>query len=304
MNKQKIVVLSVLVLALITIVTACGLTEDQVVATVENLSASELAGLSATIEALPQAQVDALATSAAYHGVPTLAPNQVTAVAATIVAARATATAVGSAAASGERVNATEVPAAQAPTIIYFYASAPNQEQAQSGVRYFLNYVTNNANRVEIFGHVMENPVEGSWPVYDASDNWVLWAANDTAWVEQSLQVVPDSNTGAVLQAVTVGSNNVNLSLRDPQFVDGDQLNIDVNGVRVVNQYVMSGRQVAFPILLNSGANNVVITTLNAGVTPPLVAELTLDNVTAGPVSQWTGGMNNGEAQSFTITAP
>ncbi|MCO5191188.1 MAG: hypothetical protein M9918_23750 [Anaerolineae bacterium] len=307
MKKQKSLALAAIVLALIAIVTACGLTEqevEQVVATVENLSSSELAGLSATIEALPQSQVDALATSASYYGVPTLSPNQVTAVVATVAAARATATAVGSAVASGERVNATEVPVSQAPIIVYFFASAPNQQQAQSGIRYFLNYVTDNANRVEIFGHVMENPVEGSWPVYDQSDNWVLWAANDTAWVEQSLQVVPDSATGATLQNVTVNSNQINLALRDPQFVDGDQLTVDVNGVVVVNQYVMGGRQVAFPVTLNSGANTVTITTLNAGVTPPLVAEVSLSGVMAGPAMQLTGGLNNGQQQSFTITAP
>ncbi|MCO5183571.1 MAG: hypothetical protein M9928_22695 [Anaerolineae bacterium] len=307
MKKQKSLALAAIVLALIAIVTACGLTEqevEQVVATVENLSSSELAGLSATIEALPQSQVDALATSASYYGVPTLSPNQVTAVVATVAAARATATAVGSAVASGERVNATEVPVSQAPIIVYFFASAPNQQQAESGIRYFLNYVTDNANRVEIFGHVMENPVEGSWPVYDQSDNWVLWAANDTAWVEQSLQVVPDSATGATLQNVTVNSNQINLALRDPQFVDGDQLTVDVNGVVVVNQYVMGGRQVAFPVTLNSGANTVTITTLNAGVTPPLVAEVSLSGVTAGPAMQLTGGLNNGQQQSFTITAP
>lgn len=307
MKKQKSLALAAIVLALIAIVTACGLTEqevEQVVATVENLSSSELAGLSATIEALPQSQVDALATSASYYGVPTLSPNQVTAVVATVAAARATATAVGSAVASGERVNATEVPVSQAPIIVYFFASAPNQQQAESGIRYFLNYVTDNANRVEIFGHVMENPVEGSWPVYDQSDNWVLWAANDTAWVEQSLQVVPDSATGATLQNVTVNSNQINLALRDPQFVDGDQLTVDVNGVVVVNQYVMGGRQVAFPVTLNSGANTVTITTLNAGVTPPLVAEVSLSGVMAGPAMQLTGGLNNGQQQSFTITAP
>lgn len=307
MKKQKLLALAAIVLALIAIVTACGLTEQEVqqaVGTVENMTSSELAGLSATIEALPQSQIDALATSASYYGVPTLSPNQVTAVVATVAAARATATAVGSAAASGERINATEVPVNQAPIIIYFFASAPNQQQAQSGIRYFLNYVTDNANRVEIFGHVMENPVEGSWPVYDQSDNWVLWAANDTAWVEQSLQVVPDSATGATLQNVTVNSNQINLALRDPQFVDGDQLTVDVNGVVVVNQYVTGGRQVAFPVTLNSGANTVTITTLNAGVTPPLVAEVTLSGVTAGPAMQLTGGLNNGQQQSFIVTVP
>jgi hypothetical protein len=306
MKRITILALSALTLLLVFAVSACGLTDDQVqsaVATVDNMSSSQLAGLSATIEALPDGQVQALATSAAVAGYPTVSADQVTAVVATVDAARATATAVGQSVASGERVNATEVPNS-APQIIYFFASAPNQEQAKSGIRYFLNYTTNNANRVEIFGSVMENPVEGSWPVYNDADNWVLWAANDVAWVEQSLNVVPDSDTGSVLQNVSVSSRQVNLSIRDSQFVDGDQLNVIVNGVTIIGGYVAGGRYVMFPITLNAGANTIDINAQYSGVTPPLVVELSLDNVTAGPTSQVTRGLNNGETQTFTITAP
>ena len=46
------------------LLTACDLTEDEAVATVDSMSSSELAGLSATIEALPAAQVAALETAA------------------------------------------------------------------------------------------------------------------------------------------------------------------------------------------------------------------------------------------------
>ncbi|NJN55805.1 MAG: hypothetical protein HC804_14315 [Anaerolineae bacterium] len=227
------------------------------------------------------------------------------AVYATVESAKATATAVGHAASSGERVNATQVPAA-APQIIYFFASAPSQESMQAGMRYHLNYTVQNANRVEIFGNVMDNPQEGSFPIYNtpASDDWVLWAGNDQAWVEQFLQVRPDADTGSVLQNVTVNSNAITLTFRDPQFVDGDVIDVDVNGVRVLDRYVTQGRYVSFPIMLNSGANTVTINARNVGVTPPNVTEIVVSNVIGGPGSQVTRGLNLNETQSFTITAP
>lgn len=305
MKSGKICLTAILVI-IVFLLAACDLSPeevDQAAQTVESLSASQLAGLAATIEALPPAQVAALETAAAIHGVPTLSAQQQANVAATIVAARATATAVGQAAASGERVNATEAPNI-APVIIYFFASAPNQAQVQNGIRYFLNWTTENANRVEIFGHVMDNPVQGSWPIYNESDNWVLWAANDQVWVEQSLQVQPDSDTGSTLQNVTVNSRNITLTLRDPQFVDGDVVNVDINGLRVLNQIVTGGRQVSFPVQLQAGVNNIAVSAQSVGVTPPLVTEITVSNVTGGPAVQLTRGLNAGEQQTFTITAP
>ncbi len=262
-----------------------------------------MAGISATVEALSPQQAAALEELAVNAGLPTLSPAERSAIAATVDAARATATAVGQAASSGERVNATEAPNA-APVITYFFASAPNQAQAKDGIRYFLNYTTENANRVEIFGHVMDDPAQGSWAVYNPSDNWVLWAANDIAWVESQLQVQPDQDTGASLQPVTVNSRSVTLTFHDPQFVDGDQIGVDLNGVRLINNYVTTGRQVTFPVTLQPGANAISIETQSAGVTAPMVAEITVGNVVTGPAVQQTRGMNPGERQDFTITAP
>ena len=290
----------------LTLLAACNLTPqeaEQAVQTIESLPPSALAGLSATIEALPPEQIAALETSAARAGVPTLSPNQVTAVVATVQAARATATVVGQAAASGERVNATAAPGI-APVIVYFFALAPNQAQAQDGIRYSLNWTTERANRVEIFGNVMSNPAEGSWPVYNESNNWVLWAANDQVWVESSLQVQPDSDTGATLQNVNVSRRDITLTFRDPQFVDGDAIDVDINGVRTIDNFVMGGRHASFTINLQPGANEISVGARSAGITPPLVAEVTVSSVTAGPATQVTRGLNTGERQTFTITAP
>jgi hypothetical protein len=285
---------------------ACGLSPDQVqqaVSTVESMPASELAELSSTLEALPPEQIAAVATSAAAAGYATLSPADVTAVRSTVEAARATATAVGQAASSGERVNATQAPEV-APVIIYYFASIPSSSGIEGGVRYYLNWTTENANRVEIFGNVMDNPQQGSWPIYNESNSWTLWAANDQVWVEQHMHVQADSDTGSSLQNVVVNSTAISMTIRDPQFVDGDILNVDVNGVRILNQYSTEGRHVTFPITLSSGANTIAINTQNAGVTPPLVTEITISGVTTGPAVQMTRGMQKGETQTFTITAP
>jgi hypothetical protein len=188
--------------------------------------------------------------------------------------------------------------------IIYFFASAPDQAQAQDGIRYFLNWTTDNANLVEIFGTVMDNPVQGSWPVYNESNDWVLWAANDATWVESHMTVQPDQNTGATLQPVSVATRTISLTLRDPQFVDGDAVSVDVNGLRVISDFALGGRNVTFPITLQPGQNTVSIEARSVGVTPPMVGEITVGNVVSGQAVQVTGGLNVGERQQFTITAP
>lgn len=303
-KNSKIFVLFLILVTLL--LGACGLTPQQVdeaVATVGSMSPSELTNLASTVEALPPEQIAAVATSAAAAGYATLSPANVEAAQSTVQAARATATAVGQAASSGERVNATQAPQ-EAPVIVYYFAQVPSQSGIKAGVRYYLNWTTENANRVEIFGNVMDNPQQGSWPIYNESNDWTLWAANDEVWVEQFMHVTGDQDTGATLQDVKVDNANITLAIRDPQFVDGDIINVDVNGIRVINGYNTEGRQVSFPITLNSGSNSVAINTQNAGVTPPLVTELTISNVISGPAVQMTRGMNKGDTQTFNITAP
>ncbi len=306
MKNQNRIVFLLFLLTAVVVLAACGLSPAQVqeaVATVDNMSSSQLANLSTTIEALPDEQIAAVATSAAAAGYATLSPANVDAAKSTVVAARATATAVGQAVGSGERINATEAPQA-APVIVYFFAQVPSASAIEGGVRYYLNWTTENANRVEIFGNVMDNPQQGSWPVYNDSNNWTLWAANDKVWVEQSMLVQADSDVGGSLQNITVNSNTINLTLRDPQFVDGDIINVDVNGVRVLNQYTTQGRHVTFPISLNSGSNTVAINVQNEGVMAPMIAEVSFSGVTNGPAAQLTKGLTKGATETITVTAP
>ncbi len=298
-----------LLIPLMTIIVACGLTPQevqQVASTVEALPAPQLADLASTVEALPPESIAALEQSWQAAGYPTLSANQASSIQATVISAKATGTAVNQAINQGELVNATNVPPAQAPKVIYFFASVPNQAAINDGMRYYLNYTTENATRVEIYGNVMENPVNGSFPIYgeSASDDWNLWAANDNAWVEQFLQVRPDSDTGATLQNVTVDSTNISISIRDPQLVDADALNLIINGVTILDYHVTTGRHLNFAVNLQSGVNTVVVQARSGGATPPMVAELTISNVTAGPAVQLTGGLGDGQSQQFTITAP
>jgi len=279
---------------------SCDLSQEQadsIVQTAESLSPAQVAALSATAEALSPEQADLLRQLAINAGVPTLSPTQISNVFGTVAASRATATADAS------EVNATQVPD-QSLRITYFYASAASKESMENGIRYHLNWVTQNATRVEIFGSVMDNPQEGSWPVYNASDNWVLWASNDVTWIESYIEVEPDKDIGSNLQNVTVNTRNITLAFRDPQFVDGDVIDVDINGVRVITYHITEGRPLTFPVALQSGANNVTVYANYAGLTPPLVTEIEISNVTSGSSVQTTRGMNQGESQTFTIIAP
>jgi len=234
---------------------------------------------------------------------PTLPPAIITAAAATIEAYLATPTATPGQAPgdTSELVNATAAPD-QAPVIINFFASDVPEDPA---VSFNLNWDTQNATRVEIFGHVMDNPQTGSWPIYGATTNhWVLWAANDVAWVESTLLVEPDKDLGAALSDVNVNSRLVNISVRDPQFVDSDNINLIVNGVPLLQNYTLDGRFVTVPATLNPGQNQVQINLVDEGTTPTAVVEVQITNVASGSAGQFSRALRAGETETLTINAP
>jgi hypothetical protein len=205
-------------------------------------------------------------------------------------------------------VEATQVPASQAPVILNFFASAPRPEESAQGVAYFLNYDTQNATRVEIAGFVMDDPVTGRWPVWGSDPNsvpneWAIWASNDTAWVDQWMQIEFDTDRGSSFQPVSVNSRNVTLSLRDPQYVDGDTVELRVNGQSFGN-YVLDGRAISFPLVLVAGQNTIEVVATNLGVVPPTIVELTLSNVTSGPATQVSRALQQGQSDTVIVTAP
>ena len=295
---KKLAILIIVILAATACSTSLSPEQQQAVeATVGAMTDADLAELDEAIEDAAPELSSALSQLEEQAGIEPVPQAQ---------AAEAAPAASPAAAPSGERQPAAAVPPEQRPRIVYFFASVPSQSGIEAGIAFFLEYTTDNANRVEIFGNVMENPQEGNFPIYgdSPSNQWVLWAANDFAWVEQNLIVSHDSDAGTTLSNINVNTNTITLSLRDPQLQDGDVVNIDLNGVRVLDRYPTSGRHVSFPLTLQSGPNTLIITAQNQGVSGPMVAELSYSNVVGGSPVQMTSALGTGQTQSMTIYAP
>jgi hypothetical protein len=140
--------------------------------------------------------------------------------------------------------------------------------------------------------------------VYAEDNDWVLWAANDVAWVDQFLEVRPDSDVGGSLSSLSVFGHQVTLSVKDPQFVDRDVLTVLVNGVPIVQNYTLDGRFVSIPLSLYSGANQVQFQVNSEGTTALAVFEIQVSNVSSGSPSQVSRALRAGESEVITITAP
>jgi hypothetical protein len=200
---------------------------------------------------------------------------------------------------------ATPVPG---PQILNFFASEPRPEERAQGVAYFLNYDTVNATRVEIAGFVMDDPAYGRWPVWgdnpqNVPNEWAIWASNDTAWVDQWMRIEFDTDRGSSFQPVTVNNRSVTLSLRDPQYVDGDTVELRVNGQSFGN-FVMDGRKISFPLVLVAGQNTIDIVCTSTGAVPNAIVELSLSNVSSGPATQVSRALQPGQSDTVIVTAP
>ena len=284
----------------------------------ENITPQQAKAIVATYEALPAPQRTAVAEKAVTY-LKSLTAEQKAEIKAKMEAAQAQYVQardagappppVAAAAMSAPApVSATEAPAGQAPQIVSFFASAPSPEERNQGVAYFLNYDTLNATRVEIAGFVMDNPATGRWPVWGTDPNtvpqeWSIWASNDVAWVDQWMRIEFDTDRGSAFQPVSVNSRNVTLSLRDPQYVDGDAVELRVNGQSFGN-YVLDGRSISFPLVLVAGQNTIEIVCTNAGAVPPAIVELTLSNVSAGNSTQVSRALQAGQSDTLIVTAP
>jgi hypothetical protein len=197
---------------------------------------------------------------------------------------------------------------APGPQILNFFASEPRPEERAQGVAYFLNYDTLNATRVEIAGFVMDNPASGRWPVWgdnpqSVPNEWAIWASNDTAWVDQWMQIEFDTDRGSSFQPVTVNNRNVTLSLRDPQYVDGDTVELRVNG-QSFGSFVMDGRAISFPLVLVAGQNTIEIVCTSTGAVPNAIVELTISNVSSGAATQSSRALQVGQSDTLMVTAP
>ena len=277
----------------------------------QNVTPQQAQAIVATYEALPAAQRTAVAEKAVTYW-KSLTAEQKAEIKAKMEAAQAQALQARSAApaaapASGP-VPATAAPAGQAPVILSFFASAPSSEDRAQGVAYYLNYDTVNATRVEIAGFVMDNPATGRWPVWGTDPNavpseWSIWAGNDVAYVDQWMKIELDTDRGSTFQPVNVNNRNVTLSLRDPQYVDSDSVELRVNGQSFGN-YVMDGRAISFPLVLVAGQNKIDIITTGAGVVPNTIVEASLSNVSSGTAIQSSHVMQPGQGDTLIVNAP
>ena len=194
------------------------------------------------------------------------------------------------------------------PQIISWFASEPRPEERAQGVAFFLNYDTVNATRVEIAGFVMDNPVTGRWPVWGSDpksvpNEWSIWAGNDTDWTDAWMKIEFDTDRGSAFAPVSVNNRNVTLSLRDPQYVDGDTVELRVNG-QSFGTFVLDGRAISFPLVLNGGQNTIEVVCTNMGAVPNTIVEASLSNVSSGPATQVSRALQQGQSDTITVTAP
>ncbi len=282
----------------------------------QNITPQQAQAVVATYQALPAPQRTAVAEKAAA-ALSSLTADQKASIKATMTAAQALALQAHNAGApppeAASFAAAAPAPAPgqgtpPPPVITSWFASEPRPEERAQGVAFFLNYDTLYATRVEIAGIVMDNPATGRWPVWGSDpravpNEWSIWAGNDVGWTDQWMRIEFDTDRGSSFQPVTVNSRNVTVSLRDPQYVDGDVVELRVNGQSFGN-FTMDGRAISFPLVLVGGQNTIQVVATNTGAVPPTIVELTLNNVSSGPATQISRALQQGQSDTVIVTAP
>jgi hypothetical protein len=114
--------------------------------------------------------------------------------------------------------------------------------------------------------------------------------------------IVRVGNTGG-LSDVTVGSRRISITLTDDgSLVDGDRVDVYLNGVKVVDDHALvGGAGTVFPLDLLPGSNELRVTALNEGTSSPNTARMDISGVTVGAASQsWR--LLTGESGSLVIS--
>jgi len=110
------------------------------------------------------------------------------------------------------------------------------------------------------------------------------------------------------LSDVTVDQTDITLTVFDNTVVDGDTIDLILNGVTLLNDYDLLGPPgLTLPVTLNSGNNNLVVFAVDEGGDPPgsnqNTAALQISNVISGnPDQNWQ--LSTGETATLTISAP
>ena len=155
------------------------------------------------------------------------------------------------------------------------------------------------------------DPTSGRFDIWDDETNyWVLWAkvsgTPDDCYAEWAIQVDPDtiSPSGPGLEDVTVDRRDITISVRDHAAIDGDRIDLFVNGGKVLSNYTLTSSPHGVDVKLNSGENTVQVTALNEGSASPNTVEVSVNHVVSGYAIQVSTGLLKGQSESFKITAP
>lgn len=140
---------------------------------------------------------------------------------------------------------------------------------------------------------------------------WVLLAAVILAlaayfsrdiWLPQPS---PSPTPGVGLTNVTVSQREVELVLYDNgRSVDGDRVQLTVNGKVILADHTLTGEGTTVPITLDEGANQIVILALNEGDSSPNTVAVSISHVVDGPQMQLSNGLLTGQSDGFTVYAP
>ena len=101
-----------------------------------------------------------------------------------------------------------------------------------------------------------------------------------------------------------VSQVDIVISVRDDKNVDGDIIDLEINGELLLSDFRLDGSAHQLNVVLEPGENNVTITAKNQGDVGPNTAEVSVSNVIRGDPIQISSGLDTGETESFTIWAP
>ncbi len=170
----------------------------------------------------------------------------------------------------------------------------PDYGWISSGTQLWYTALNSDAQEIIRKLSVSGNLIKGNTAKDDAgTDYCVDFSGNITAC---------PTTTG--LSDVTVSSNQITIRVWDHGVVDGDQIDLAINGVYVLTDYVLEGSPgTTVSVTLSGGINNLTVYADNEGSISPNTASIEISDVISGDaVQQWNLNLNT--ADSMTIYAP
>jgi len=109
------------------------------------------------------------------------------------------------------------------------------------------------------------------------------------------------STSSGGLSDVVVSSQTITVSVWDHGTVDGDIVNITLNGTSVAGGVTLAASPRTFTLNLNPGRNSISIYAVNEGTVAPNTASIKISHVTSGKAEQ-TYSINQKTSASFAAT--